>query len=214
MSEFIKALINMDEKRALELVGKILKEEKGLQSILDGTREAMENIGGKFENKEYFLPELIMAGEMLSRITSVIKEKTEQEVISVSSIDEKKGRVLIGTVKGDIHDIGKNIVVFMLDVNGFAVKDIGVDVSPEQFVEAIREFNPQVVGMCGLLTLAYDSMKETIETIAKDGLRDQVKIMIGGSVMSEEVAKYVGADAYGETAMSAVSLSEKWIGGN
>ena len=119
----------------------------------------------------------------------------------------------MGTVEGDIHDIGKNIVTFMLDVNGFDVLDLGVDVSSQKYVEAIRDFQPQVVGLSGFLTLAFDTMKETIEAIQAAGLRDQVKIMVGGGQMDDQVRAYTGADAYGRDAMAAVKLAKDWIGG-
>ena len=126
---------------------------------------------------------------------------------------EKKGKVLIGTVKGDIHDIGKNIVGFLLDVNGYEVRDIGVDMSPDQFVEEINAFKPQVVGMSGLLTLAYDSMRDTVKAIEEAKLRETIKIMIGGAQMSERVKEYSGADAYAKDAMDGVMITKKWIGG-
>jgi 5-methyltetrahydrofolate--homocysteine methyltransferase len=120
---------------------------------------------------------------------------------------------LIGTVAGDIHDIGKNIVTFMLDVSGYNVLDIGIDVPVPVFVEKIKEFQPQVVGLSGFLTLAFDSMKKTIEALEQAGLRDGLKIMIGGGQMDDEVRKYVHADAYGKDAVAAVNLCRQWIGG-
>jgi 5-methyltetrahydrofolate--homocysteine methyltransferase len=119
--------------------------------------------------------------------------------------------VVIGTVMGDIHDIGKNIVSFMLDANGFDVLDLGVDVSPQKFVEAIVDFQPQVVGLSGFLALSFSSMKETIEAIEKAGLRERVKIMIGGGQVTEQVREYTGANAYGQDAMAGVSLVRKWV---
>nr|NIV40684.1 methionine synthase [Anaerolineae bacterium] len=126
---------------------------------------------------------------------------------------ERQGKVLIGTVAGDIHDIGKNIVSFMLDVNGFEVVDLGIDVSPAKFVEAIQEFQPQVVGLSGFLTLAFDAMKDTVDAIEAAGLRDQVKIVLGGGQVTDKIVEYAGADAYGDDAMTAVNLAKKWIGG-
>jgi 5-methyltetrahydrofolate--homocysteine methyltransferase len=123
---------------------------------------------------------------------------------------ERLGKVVIGTVQGDIHDIGKDIVAFLLDVNGFAVHDLGVDVPASKFVKTIREVQPQVVGMGALLTVAFESLKSTVEAIQTAGLRDRVKIMIGGGGVDENVRKYSGADAYGEDAMAAVNLSKKW----
>jgi methanogenic corrinoid protein MtbC1 len=119
--------------------------------------------------------------------------------------------VLIGTVHGDLHDIGKNIVTFMLDINGYEVRDLGIDVPADKFIEAIREFRPSVVGLSGFLTLAFDSMKETIVAIGAAGLRDGLKIMIGGGQVDETVRGYTGADAFGNNAMAAVSLCRDWI---
>jgi 5-methyltetrahydrofolate--homocysteine methyltransferase len=116
-------------------------------------------------------------------------------------------------VAGDIHNIGKDLVVFMLDVHGFEVLDLGIDVPPEKFVEAIEESGSTVVGLSGFLTLAFDSMKKTIETIEDAGLRDQVNIMIGGGQMNDDVRSYTGADAYGKDAVAAVKLAQGWIGG-
>ena len=120
--------------------------------------------------------------------------------------------MLIGTVAGDLHDIGKNIVTFMLDVNNFDVKDIGIDVPKEEFLDAIREFRPQVVGLSGFLTLAFDSMKETVDAIEGAGLRDEVKIMIGGGQVDEMIRKHTGADAFGLNAMEAVEQCKEWTG--
>jgi methanogenic corrinoid protein MtbC1 len=167
----------------------------------------MDIVGRRYEEETYFLPELMLAGVMLSQMTDMVKPgmaKTPEV--------ERQGKVVMGTVEGDIHDIGKDIVVFMLDVNGFEVLDLGVDVPPQKFVEAINDFQPQVVGLSGFLALAFDSMKETVEAIKKAGLRDKVKIMIGGGQISDEVRKYTGADAYGQDAMAGVSLTKKWVG--
>ncbi|MEM2254860.1 MAG: cobalamin-dependent protein, partial [Candidatus Bathyarchaeia archaeon] len=122
------------------------------------------------------------------------------------------GKVVIGTVAGDIHDIGLDIVAFMLEINGFEVYNLGVDVPPEKFVEKIKETGAPIVGLSGFLTIAFDSMKQTVEAIKKAGLRDKVKIMIGGGQITEEVRQYVGADAYGKDAMEAVALAKKWMG--
>jgi len=125
---------------------------------------------------------------------------------------KRLGKVVIGSVAGDIHDIGKNIVVFMLEVNGFEVHDLGVDIPPKKFVEKIKETGATIVGLSGFLALAFDSMKQTIQAIKDAGLRDKIKIMIGGGQISEEVRKYTGADAYGKDAMAGVFLAKKWVG--
>jgi methanogenic corrinoid protein MtbC1 len=144
---------------------------------------------------------------MLTQITELVKPK----LAGLPQV-KRHGKVLIGTVKGDIHDIGKNIVTFMLSANGFDVLDLGVDVPAQKFVEAVKDFRPQVVALSGFLTLAFDAMKETVEAIKAAGLRGEVKIMIGGGQVTEEVSKYTGADAYGRDAMAGVTLAQKWVG--
>jgi 5-methyltetrahydrofolate--homocysteine methyltransferase len=166
----------------------------------------MQQIGQRFEKKEYFLPDLIMSGEILKDIFEQLRPKLQEAVTQESG----KAKVLLGTVAGDIHDIGKDVVKFMLDVNGFEVLDLGVDVPAETFVEKIKDFKPKVVALSGFLTLAFDSMKDTIEKIKTAGLRDSVKIMIGGGTVDDRLVNYVKADAFGETAMDAVNLAKKW----
>jgi methanogenic corrinoid protein MtbC1 len=208
MSEkLVQAIADMREDEALGLVREMVEDGSDPMAILDSAREAMGVVGQRYEEGTYFLPELMLAGEMLNQISDLLKP----ELAKVPEI-KRHGKVLIGTVRGDIHDIGKNIVTFMLDVNGFEVLDLGVDVSPQKFVEAVQDFGPQVIGMSGFLTLAFDVMKETIEAIETAGLRDGVKIMIGGGQVSEEIRQYAGADAYGNDAMAGVSLARKWVG--
>jgi 5-methyltetrahydrofolate--homocysteine methyltransferase len=205
--QLVEAIADMREEEALKLVREMVESDSNPMEILDTTREAMDLVGKRFEEGTYFLPELMLAGEMMNQITEIIKPK-----LAEMPDRERHGKVLIGTVEGDIHDIGKNIVSFMLDVNGFEVLDLGVDVPPQKFVEAMQEFQPQVVALSGFLTLAFDSMKETIENITKAGLRDKVKIMIGGGQINEEVKVYAGADGYGKDAVAGISLAKKWVG--
>ena len=209
LEKLVDAITNMNEKEALEIVKALVDGDEDPVKILDACTKAMEIVGKRFEAGEYFLPELMMAGEMLKQISEMVKPKLKGEVAS-----KKRGKVLIGTVQGDVHDIGKNIVSFLLDVNGFEVRDIGIDVPPSKFVEEIKDFNPQVIGLSGLLTLAYESMKKTVQAIKEAGLRDRVKIMIGGGQMSERVKEFAGADAFGKDAMEGVTLTKKWIGIN
>lgn len=204
----IGALVEMQESEALEEAKRMLKQGIAPMKILEGCSRAMEIVGKRFEKGEYFLPHLMMAGEMLKQISDMIKPLIQEEKTRTT-----KGRVMIGTVKGDIHDIGKNIVRFLLEANGFEVRDIGIDQTPESFVRAIREFEPQVVGMSGLLTLAFDSMKETVQAIQASGLREKVRIMIGGGQVTENVKDYTGADGFGADALTGVRLAEEWIGG-
>ncbi|OHD65774.1 MAG: hypothetical protein A2176_14285 [Spirochaetes bacterium RBG_13_51_14] len=205
--KLMDAIVNIREKEALEITQTLIDGNENVIKILDNCTAAIARVGKRFEAGEYFLPELLMSGEILKKISEMVKPKLEREVVS-----KKLGKVLIGTVKGDIHDIGKNIVSFLLDIHGFEVHDIGIDISPGKFVEEIKDFQPQVVGLSGLLTLAYDSMKNTIQAIEESGLRNSVKIMIGGGQMSEKISNYAGADAYGKDAMQGVTLVKKWIG--
>ncbi len=208
MSEkLVNAIAEMREEEAIQLVRDMLDTGVKPMAILDAARQAMDIIGQQYEKGVYFLPELMMAGEIMGQIAEILKPK-----LAESPEVKRLGRVLIGTVQGDIHDIGKNIVTFMLDANGFEVLDLGVDVPPQKFVEAVRDFQPQVVGLSGFLTLAYDSMKATIQALEEAGLRDKVKVMIGGGSVDEHVRTYTGADAYGRDAVTGVSLAKKWIG--
>jgi 5-methyltetrahydrofolate--homocysteine methyltransferase len=208
MSEkLVNAIADMREQEALKLVKEMVEGGSGPMAILDTAREAMTIVGQRYDEGQYFLPELMMAGEILSQITDIVKP----ELAKMQEI-KRVGKVLIGTVEGDIHDIGKDVVTFMLDVNGFEVLDLGVNVPPQKFVEAIGDFEPQVVGLSGFLTLAFDSMKATVDAIKEAGLRDGVKIMIGGGQVNEAIQEYVDADAYGRDAMAGVSLAKKWAG--
>lgn len=206
MERFIDLMADLKEEEVLDLAREMIRDGMDSFKILDAARLAMEKVGKRFETGEYFLPDLIMAGEILREVSEIVKPHIKQE-----RKEGKEGRVVIGTVEGDIHDIGKDIVVFMLDVNGYEVYDLGVDVPPEKFLEKIKEVSPQVLGLSGFLTLAFDAMKRTVEEIEKAGLRDKIKIMIGGGQIDERVREYVGADAYGKDAIAAVNLCKKWI---
>ena len=208
MSEkLIQAIVEMEDEQTLAITKELLAQGTDPVTILDDCRVAMEVVGKRFEEGEYYIAELILAGEMLKDITAEVKPYLKQEVGA-----KKDGKVLIGTVKGDIHDIAKDIVVFMLEINGFEVKDLGVDVPVESFVDAVKEYKPDVVALSGFLTLAYTSMKDTVDGLQKAGLRDQVKIMIGGGTIDEQVCIYTGADAYGTDATAAIKLAKQWTG--
>jgi 5-methyltetrahydrofolate--homocysteine methyltransferase len=208
--QLVEWLADMNEDEAIELSNKMLLEEKkDPMRVLELCRTAMDIVGQRFEEGEYFLPELVLAGEMLDTIGAVAKPLIKQ---TEGGEQQKLGRVLIGTVHGDLHDIGKNIVSFMLDINGFEVKDIGIDVPVQTFIDEINDFQPDVVGLSGFLTLAFDSMKETIEAFDQAGMRDKFKIMIGGGQIDETVRAYTGADAFGVNAVEAVNLCRNWMG--
>ncbi len=204
----IALMADMQEEETLRMVKDLIAGGTDPMVILDDARAAMEVVGKRFEACEYFIPDLMMAGEILRGISDIVRPLLEGS----GKAGRKKGKVLIGTVAGDIHDIGKDIVTFMIDVSGYDVLDIGIDVPVETFVERIKEFNPQVVGLSGFLTLAFDSMKKTVEALEQAGVRDSLKIMIGGGQMDDEVRKYVRADAYGKDAIAAVNLCRLWIG--
>jgi methanogenic corrinoid protein MtbC1 len=205
--DLVNTLADLKEKEALKIAEDRLKAGEEPLKILEDARKAMEIVGKRFASSEYFMPDLVYSGEILREITEMVKPK-----MGKAGEIKRVGKVVFGTVAGDIHDIGKDIVVFMLDVNGFEVYDLGVDVPAQKFVEKIKESGAPIVGLSGFLTLAFDSMKQTIDAIKAAGLRDKVKVMIGGGQISDEVRKYTGADAYGEDAMAGVSLAKKWSG--
>ena len=207
-NDLVDAMVKMREAEAMELAQKMLDAGEDPLQVLERCREALEIVGKQFEAGKYFLPELILSGEMLKRISKMAKPYMQKES---NKKTEAKGTVVVGSVKGDIHDIGKDIVVFLLDINGFEVHDLGVDVPAEKFVEAISQIRPAVVGMSALLTTALESMKNTVDVIKNAGLRNQVKIMVGGGAVDEKVRKYTDADAYGPDAVAAVNLSKKWV---
>ncbi len=200
-------LADLKEAEALKIVKDRLSAGEEPLKILDDARKGMEIVGKRFADSQYFIPDLVFSGEILKAVTELVKPKMAKTVET-----KRLGKVVFGTVAGDIHDIGKDIVVFMLDVNGFDVIDLGVDVPVQKFVDKIKETSAPVVGLSGFLALAFDSMKETIEAIKAAGLRDKVKVMIGGGQMSDEIRKYTGADAYGKDAMAGVTLAKKWVG--
>jgi len=209
--KLVDAMVHMREQEALSLAEKMLNDGVNPLKVLEQCREAVEKVGKQFELGKYFLPELVMAGEMLKKISKMTEPFVKQDA---GQNTERIGKVVIGSVKGDIHDIGKDIVIFMMDVNGFEVQDLGVDVPPEEFVDAIRQTQPQIVGMSALLTTVFESFKNTVQAIKDAGLRDDVKIMIGGGTVTDDVRKYSGADAYGKDAVAAVNLSKKWVAKN
>jgi len=205
--DLTKAMADLKEDEALAIVGERLKAGADPLGILEDARRAMETVGKRFSSSEYFIPDLVYSGEILKKVNEMVKPK-----LTTQGGVKKGSKVVIGTVAGDIHDIGKDIVVFMLDVSGFEVLDLGVDVPAKKFVDKIKESGAPIVGLSGFLTLAYDAMKQTVEAIQAAGLRDKTKIMIGGGQITDEVMKYTGADAYGKDAAVDVALAKKWAG--
>ena len=202
--ELVQAITDMREEDALQLTTQLLDSGTDPVVILDDCREAMTIVGKRFENGDCFIPELILAGEILGEISATVKPRLQQNAEA-----KKIGKVVLGTVQGDIHDIAKDIVGFMLDVNGFEVTDLGVDVPPGKFVETVKQTGARIVGLSGFLTLAFDPMKSTVQALKEAGL-DEVKVMIGGGQIDEQIREYTGADAYGKDAMAAVALAKQW----
>ncbi len=207
-TELTDAILAMDEDGALTIVKDRLDGGAAPEAVLEEARAAMTTLGERFACEEAFIPELIMGGEIMKGIAAELKPR-----ITAGVETAKRGTVVVGTVHGDIHDIGKDVVVMMLEVSGYEVHDLGIDVPVEAFVAAIREHSPAVVGLSGLLTLAFDSMKDTVAGIEGAGLRGQVKIMIGGSPVDEQVCVYAGADGWGRDAAAALALTAEWTGG-
>jgi trimethylamine corrinoid protein len=206
--ELIGAILAMDEDAALQIVKDRLAAGETPESVLEDAKGAMTVLGEKFAAEEVFIPELIMGGEIMKGIAAELKPR-----ITGDQSVGKRGTIVIGTVNGDIHDIGKDVVCMMLEVSGYEVHDLGIDVPVADFVAAVKEHSPQVVGLSGLLTLAFDAMKETVEGLEAAGLRDKVKVMIGGSPVDEQVRIYAAADGWGRDAAAALKLAAEWTGG-
>jgi len=202
----VNALADLKEEEALKIVKDRLNANEEPLKILEDARKGMEIVGKRFADSEYFIPDLVYSGEILKEATELVKPK-----LTKATESKKLGKIVFGTVAGDIHDIGKDIVAFMLDVNGFEVIDLGVDTPAQKFIDKAKETGAPIVGLSGFLALSFDSMKDTVEAIQAAGLRDKVKIMIGGGQISEEIRKYTGADAFGKDAMAAVALAKKWV---
>jgi methanogenic corrinoid protein MtbC1 len=201
----VNAIAEMLDEDAVRITNELLAAGTPPLEILDACKEGMAIVGRRFEDGEYFVPELILAGEMLRQISEIVKP-----LIAESADAPRLGTIVLGTVAGDIHDIGKDIVGFMLDVNGFEVHDLGVDVAVDRFVEAVRDIRPQVLALSGFLTLSFDAMRDTVAALEAAGVRDSVKIMIGGGAVDEHIRAFAGADAFGADAMAAVTLARGW----
>jgi 5-methyltetrahydrofolate--homocysteine methyltransferase len=179
---------------------------KPYRAIMDGMAKGMDIVGQKYEEKSYFLAELIMAGEVMKEGMKILEPHLKSEDL------KGKGRVVIGTVAGDLHDIGKNIVINLLKAAGFEVIDLGVDVSSQRFFEAVREHKPDILGMSALLTTTMKEMELVIKEIEKAGLRSKVKTIIGGAPITPEFAEKIGADAAAKDAVKGVKICKEWRG--
>ncbi len=176
------------------------------RAVMEGMAKGMDVVGQKYEAKEYFLAELIMAGETMKEGMTILQPHLKPGDLKVT------GKVVIGTVRGDLHDIGKNIVATLLKAAGFDTIDIGTDVPAEKFVEAVRERKPDIVGMSALLTVTMTEMETVIKELKKAGLRDEVKVIIGGAPITSDYAKKIGADAAAKNAVEGVNICKTWMG--
>lgn len=206
--ELTEAVIELREQDALRITDELLAAGADPLTIVASCKEAMDVIGQRFAAGKAFIPELIMAGEIMQGITAKVKPH-----LTSQAAGDKLGKVVLFTVQGDIHDIGKDIVHTMFDIAGFDVVDLGVDVPVARVVEVVRSEQPQIVGLSGLLTVAFDSMKATADALGEAGLRDGVKIMIGGAPVTEDVCAYTGADGWAKDAVDGVELAKTWVGG-
>ena len=201
------AIVDGDDKTAARVTKEAIDAGEDPSALISGTMvPAMAEVGRLFEIEEYFVPELLLAGRAMKAGLALLRP-----LLAASGV-EPTGRIVIGTVKGDLHDIGKNLVASMMEGAGFEVIDLGVDVPPETFIAAIREKKPQIVGMSALLTVTMPAIKTTIDALVAAGVRDGVKIMIGGAPVTEEYAREVGADAYGENASVAATIAKRLCG--
>jgi dimethylamine corrinoid protein len=208
MSKLAKMMKELEEAQLLSEVNKMKDEGAAGLDILQDLQEGMRLVGEKFEAGEYFLSELIMSGVVFEKAVDIIKESLEQ-----STDESEHGTFVIGTVKDDIHDIGKNIAATLLACRGFNVVDLGVDVPIEKFLDSIREFKPRVLGLSCLLTTCFESMKATIDAIEKEGLKSGLPVIIGGATINKSICEYVGADEFCLNANDGVQTAQNLAGG-
>ena len=204
--QLYEAILNGDHKAAAALTREAL--DRGVSAadlIANGMIPAMQEAGRLFECEEYFVPELLLAGRAMKAALELLRP------LLAAGGGQYAGRVVVGTVKGDLHDIGKNLVASMLEGAGFEVIDLGADVAPERFVEAVKNTGAQVVCLSALLTVTMTSMRTTIDAIREAGLREQVRVLVGGAPVTANWAKEIGADGYGENANAAVSLARQMV---
>nr|MDO8080181.1 corrinoid protein [Candidatus Freyarchaeota archaeon] len=207
VSELVDAMAKLERSSVLENVEKEIKRGTDPLEIIEQLSQGLRIVGELYDKKEYFLAELITAGDIFQNAFQEIKPVLEKKGLKTKI----KGKIVIGTVRGDLHDIGKNIVTTMLVSSGFYVEDLGVDVPPERFIEAVRQINPDIIAMSALLTVALDAAKETINLLKKNNLRNKVKIIVGGAAFNEDIAKKLGADAYGKDPLEAVKTCQKFL---
>ena len=198
----------LDEDEVTNFIDNLIEEnatEEDAIATIDALKDGMDEVGDLFESGEYFVGDLIYAGEILTDAIERLKP------ILSTNVNEKVGKIVLGTAHGDLHDIGKNIFKNMIEIAGFEVYDLGIDVAPEAFVEKVKEVQPQIIGISGVLTLALDNMKKTVEALTEAGLRDSIKVIIGGNPVTKESCDIVGADAFTTNASEGVKICKAWL---
>ena len=207
LDQIAKELFAGNAKAVAELTQKALSEGFSPQEILnDGMIKGMNEVGVKFKANEIYVPEVLIAARAMKAGMEILKPKLAETGV------EPVGKMIIGTVKGDLHDIGKNLVAMMMEGAGFEVIDLGIDVPAEKFIQAIEEYQPQLVGMSALLTTTMIQIRENIKAFQEASIRDQVKVMIGGAPVTQKFADEVGADGYAPDAASAVDKAKELLG--
>lgn len=205
MSQLADALASLDEDEVAKLVREKIDAGVDAMSILNECRTGMDIVGERYKSGEYFLSELVVSGEIFKECMKVIEPR-----LKAGKQADTLAKMVLGTVKGDIHNIGKDIVSVLLRAAGFEVYDLGVDVEPRLFVEKLVETEAPILGMSGLLTPAFESMKETVKAVEAAGLRDKVRIIVGGGVVTELVGKYVGADRFTSDGLRGVEICKEF----
>ena len=208
MVDLLKSVfVALDEERLMILIQRCLKAKVSKYDIIAALNEALGIIGTKFEQGEYTLSDLMMAGIMYEQITNM----KEMDVLRDLGSFSVSGTILLGTVQSDMHDIGKSMFRSAAGAFGFSVIDLGVDVSPEVFAERIRKYRPDILGISAVLTSALSYLKKTVDFLKEEGLRDSVKIIIGGNIADDTICSYIGADAYAVSAIDGVEICKKWV---
>lgn len=203
----IKAVEELDEEKVLELVGASLDNGVEPLYLLDLIKEGMHRVGKLYENKKYFIADLIMAGIIFKEVL-----RLDEMAAHFHRDDSKKlGTLIVGTVKGDLHDIGKDIFSGMMEAAGFDVIDLGVDVSKEVFVKEIEKYKPDILGLSGVLNFTIEAMKDIVDALKRAGIRDDVKVILGGNHLTKEALEYIGADYYTNDASIGVKICKKWV---
>lgn len=202
-----EAMGDLDEDTMTEILQKVM-DDGGTEAseAMEACQKGMDIVGSRFEEGEYFVGDLIYAGELMTTAVGILKDGLVKE----ESSGQKKTKMILCTVKDDLHDIGKNIVRSMLEASGFQVVDLGIDVPAETIVETAKKEDIHIVGLSGVLTLAVDSMKKTVDAFKEAGMRDDVKIVIGGAPVNEEVCKRVGADAWAFSPQTTIEHCKEW----